>query len=515
MSKSILVGMVLLMSSQALAQEPVQVGSRLELFVEDTLIERLEAGARLELHQPVRREIVFTTDAPWEGNASAYPSVVQDGKTIRLYYHGLHYPNGGEAAAVRPAYPAVMCYAESEDGIRFRRPELGVCEFQGSKANNIVLNREMVKAVGGDPAHTATFLDTNPGCPTDQRYKTIMLGKGGLFCLVSPDGIHWSLLSDQPIITEGAFDSQNLAFWDPVRRQYREYHRGFRDGVRDIMTAVSDDIRHFPAPQWLSYPGSQPEHLYINQVHPYPRAPHIFIGFPMRYTDTGWSDPMLDLPGAAERISRAKGSPRYGTTVTDAVFMASRDGLSFKRWPEAFIRPGPQSQGTWVYGDNMIAWGLVQTPSATEHAPDEISMYVTENYWEGTGVEYRRFTLRQDGFVSVKAPLSGGEIITKPLIFEGGNLALNLETSGAGGVQVEILDADFKPVEGYTLADCPAIRGDTLRHIVRWKSGGDVRPLAGKPVRLRFVLRDADLYAFQFVPHAPEPVRPAIPEPPK
>ena len=106
--------------------------------------------------------------------------------------------------------------------------------------------------------------------------------------------------------------------------------------------------------------------------------------------------------------------------------------------------------------------------------------------------------------------LTGGEIVTKPLCFEGGNLTLNFETSGVGGVQVEIQDAGGKPIDGYTLADCPPIFGDRLAKVVRWNGpGGDVRPLAGKPIRLRFVLKDADLYSFQFVPYAPDPNRPS------
>jgi hypothetical protein len=101
-------------------------------------------------------------------------------------------------------------------------------------------------------------------------------------------------------------------------------------------------------------------------------------------------------------------------------------------------------------------------------------------------------------------------MVTKPLIFDGGNLRLNFETSGAGGIQVEIQDADGIALSGYALADCPPIPGDRLNHVVRWKGkGGDVRPLAGRPVRLRFVLKDADLYALQFTPYEPEPARPA------
>ncbi len=102
---------------------------------------------------------------------------------------------------------------------------------------------------------------------------------------------------------------------------------------------------------------------------------------------------------------------------------------------------------------------------------------------------------------------------TRPLIFEGGNLTMNFETSGASGVRVEIQEPDGTPIEGYTLDDCPEMYADSVRYTVRWKHGGDVRPLEGKPVRLRFVMRDADLYAFQFVPFQPDLIHIAPAEP--
>ena len=492
------------------------IGARLELLVDDHLISSMAQGATLQLHHPVRREIVFRTDAPWEGNASAYQSIFQDGSLYRMYYRGLQYPHSGPPAQTLEEHPWFLCYAESDDGIRWRRPELGLFEFKGSKANNIVLTPELLAPVGGDPAHSATFKDANPDCPADERYKTVVLGSkpvAGLYALKSSDGIRWSIMSLEPIVTEGAFDSQNLVFWDSTHREYREYHRGFRAGLRDILTSASGDFRHFPKPRWVEYSGALPEHLYTNQIGPYFRAPHLLLGFPMRYTDHGWSDPLLDLPGVEERIKRAKSEPRFGTAVTDAVFMTSRDGLTFHRWPEAFIRPGPRRKGSWVYGDNFVFWGLTQTASDLGDAPDELSLYATEDYWEGTSTCVRRYTLRMDGFVSLNAPQEGGEAVTRPLVFEGGNLALNLETSGAGGVQIEIQDEKGRPVSGFSLEDCPPIRGDTIRHVVRWQDqGGDLRRLAGKPVRLRFRLRDADVYSFQFVPYVPEPARHEIPK---
>ena len=494
-------------------QGPVQIGSRLELFVDDHLIEEMSGEARLQLHRPVPHEVVFRTDAPWEGNASGYQTVFRDGGLYKMYYRGGHYKHGGEPAHVREPHPWVLCYAESDDGTTWRRPELGLCEYDGSSANNIVLDTEMMAAFAGCPAHTAVFIDRNPGCPTDQRVKIIAYGSKphGLYVLGSADGLRFRVLSEEPIQTHGAFDSQNLVFWDTVRSEYRMYHRGFNGAVRDVLTATSKDILSFPQAEWLSYPGSPTMALYTNQIQPYYRAPHIFMGFPKRYCDRGWSGPMLDLPGLDVRVARAKHSRRYGTTVTDAVFMTSRDGLTFNRWPEAFIRPGPKQSESWVYGDNFIFWGMVETPSLFGDAPNDISFYVVEGYWEGAYASFRRYALRTDGFVSASAPYNGGELVTKPLIFEGGNLALNLETSAFGSVQVEVQDVDGRPIKGYSLDECPPIFCDRLAHLVRWQyAGGDLRSLAGAPVRLRFLLRDADLYAFRFVPFAPDPERPDL-----
>ena len=526
MKKSLMAVLLLSVASAGAAKEsasPLAIGDRRELLVDDFLVDRLLGGARLQLHHPVAREIVLKTDAAWEGNACGYPSVFQDGKLYRMYYHAAHYRHGGKPAETRPVHPMFLCCVESDDGVHWRRPELGLCEFNGSKKNNIILTPQSVAAIKGDPAHTAVFKDANPDCPADARYKCIIVGKPhGLYVLKSGDGIRFQITSDQPAITQGAFDSENLAFWDPLRSEYRAYWRIFTagvadgktwkpEGVRAIRTAVSKDAQNWTAQADVRYVDSPAQHLYTNQILPYYRAPHIFMGFPMRYTDRGWSESMMCLPCLEERLARSKSSPRYGTAVTDGLFMTSRDGLLFRRWNEAFLRPGPRRQGAWVYGDNLIFWGMVETASALGDAPHDLSIYASENYWQGEAVSFRRLTLRIDGFVSLAAPASGGELVTKPLVFDGGNLTLNAATSAAGSIQVELQDAAGKPIAGYALADCPEIFGDELARVVRWRKGGDVRPLSGKPVRLRFVLKDADLYSFQFAPHQPDPVRPDPP----
>ena len=112
--------------------------------------------------------------------------------------------------------------------------------------------------------------------------------------------------------------------------------------------------------------------------------------------------------------------------------------------------------------------------------------------------QLRRFTLRVDGFVSANAPLKEGELITRPFTFAGGALSLNVGTSAAGSVRVEIQDAHGKALKGHTLRDCDEIYGDFLDLRVSWKGAADLSALVGKPLRLRFALSDADLYSFRF-----------------
>ena len=94
--------------------------------------------------------------------------------------------------------------------------------------------------------------------------------------------------------------------------------------------------------------------------------------------------------------------------------------------------------------------------------------------------------------------MSGGELITKPFIFTGKALTMNFASSAAGAVKVEIQDANGKSLRGFALADSEDHFGDSIKRTVVWKSVTDVSTLAGKPVRLRFALKDADLYALKF-----------------
>ncbi|MBI5817379.1 MAG: hypothetical protein HZA88_00165 [Verrucomicrobia bacterium] len=454
----------------AKTDSPLDIGSRRELFVDDFLIASM-TGAELKLHKPAPREVVLACDSPWEGNTSAYYTLFRDNDRFRAYYRGWHF----DQKTKKWAHPEFTCYAESRDGIKWKKPELGLFEFKGSKRNNIIW-------VGEGTHNFTPFRDSNAACAPDARYKALAGGttlvngkkKSCLNALKSPDGIHWTLMAGG-VITAGAFDSQNLAFWDAARGEYRAYWRifaaGYTDergwkpeGVRAIRTATSKDFIHWENQADLKYVDSPAEHLYTNAVLPYGRAPHLFVGFPTRF------------------------QPK--TQQVEPVFMSSRDGVLFRRWREELI-PITAPKDRDGNRSNYMTWGLLQHPGNNR----ELSVYATEAYYTGPGSRVRRFTFRTDGFVSVCAG-NEGTLITKPLLFAGSKLTLNIASKGR--TRVELQDAAGQPLPGFALADCAPITGDFIEHTVRWKSRTDVGKLAGKPVRLRFELKDADLYSLRF-----------------
>jgi hypothetical protein len=271
------------------------------------------------------------------------------------------------------------------------------------------------------------------------------------------------LIQEDPVITEGAFDSQNLAFWDPHTQQYVAYFRAFIDGVRAIMTCTSQDYARWTDPVPLEYPGAPAEHLYTNAIRPCPSASHIQIGFPTRYL------------------------PKEGSQV-EPIFMSSRDGVTFHRWNEPVIPPtAPKDRAG--NRSNYMAYGLVMLPGNDR----EYNVYGTEAYYEGPDSRLRRFTYRVNGFVSVRAENEGGHLITKPFTFTGQQLVINFVTREGGSVRVHL-----ESEEGETLAESKPLKGDAIAQQVAWKKETGLASFAGQPVRLRFSMTNADLYSIQF-----------------
>jgi hypothetical protein len=345
------------------------------------------------------------------------------------------------------------------------------------------------------------MLDTRPGVPKGERYKALAgTARTGLLAFVSEDGLRWKKLREEAVIPKGAFDSQNVPFWSESEQCYVCYFRVFVGGIRRISRTTSKDFLTWTAPVLMTYgkaaqdrdlspakPGftaAPMEHLYTNQTHPYFRAPHLYVGVAARF-----------MPGrqvlTAEQAKAVGVDPRYFKDCSDGVLITTRGGDRYDRtFMEGFLAPGIGAEN-WVSRTNYPALNVVQT------GPNEMSLYANQNYGQPTS-HLRRYSLRLDGFSAAVAPYAGGDLLTKPLTFTGKELALNFATSAAGGVRAEIQDASGKPLPGFALADAVETIGNEIERTVRWKAGSDVSSLAGKPVRLRFVMKDARLYAFQF-----------------
>ncbi len=452
-----------------------RLGSRLELFVDDYLVDELK-GSRLMLHHPRPAEIAVKFDKPWEGLHAGYSTVIKDDEVYRLYYRGL-------PISTRDGTDhEVTCYAESKDGICWIKPELELFDVKGTRKNNVIL-------AGAKPCshNFSPFVDTQPGVPPAQRYKALGgLPKSGLVAFVSADGVRWRKLRDKPVITRGAFDSQNVAFYSHSEERYVCYLRTWIEGVRWISRCTSKDFLRWTSPRPMDFGDAPREHLYTNQTRPYYRAPHLYIATAARF-----------MPGRRvltdAEVKQLGIDPKHWlkNDCSEVVLLTSRGGLHYDRtFLEAFVRPGP-GISNWVSRTNYPALGVVPT------GPGEMSMYVRRDNGQPSH-HLRRYTMRVDGFASVHAPYRGGEMVTRPLTFEGKRLILNVATSAAGSVQVEIQDESGQPLPGYALADCIPIVGDRIEQIVSWKPGNEVGKLAERTVRLRFVMKDADLYSLRF-----------------
>ena len=455
--------------------------SRRELFVDHWLIDKLTGTARLKMHPPQREEVVFQVKGRLENGCSGVYAVLMEHEGgYRLYYRG-NYPtkeNGGDRSVQQTAHVAT-----SHDGIHFSRPALGLYDLGDGGKNNVIWQ--------GIQAHNfIPFRDCHPDCDADKRFKAVGgTGKNNLYAFYSPDGIRWRLAQEEPVGVPGPFDSANVAFWDPLIGKYRLFSRYFAEGRRRaIQSCVSDDFIHWTDPVPHRYDNDAPiEQFYTNATMIVPGAEHILMSFPMRYVAER-ETPLPDI-----RAMDYPGSAKPGMTgITDAVMMSSRDGIYWQRpFTEAWLRPGLDERN-WTHRNNTPAVGILPL------CENQWSMYISEHYgWPDHRL--RRVSLRPWGFASVNAGHRGGEIVTKPFTFAGSELRINFSTSAVGSVAVEVQQPGGHPVAGLALDEMTPIYGDQLDATVVWNSKTELAAVAGRPIRLRFVLRDGDIYALRFV----------------
>ena len=466
--------LILFFSLPAAAQTPVDIGSRLELFVDKLLIEKLDK-VQLKLREPIQQPMA---KSPLPERHMI--TIIKDGDLFRAWYRDTDksYPpplgTGHEAYHTR--------YAESKDCREWTFPKLGLFDVEGSRDNNAVMAKN---APFGE--NLSPFLDTRPGVDPKERYKAIAGYPGGgnkaetgapgkgLYGFISPDGIHWTKTNEIIPYRKGwrhAMDSQNVGFYSEAEGQYVCYFRTWTDPerLRSVSRSTSKDFITWTDPVAMD-PNTPGEHLYTTQTHPYFRAPHIYVALPTRF-----------VPGRQSTTADGPLGETKEPNVTDILFMSTRAGSTKydRLFTQAFIRPG-LDEARWKNRANYAALNVVPVSST--------QMLIHHR----SGCDY---LLRTDGFVSATADTMG-ELVTKPIKFAGSKLTLNLSTTARGSLKVELLDAAGKPFPGFTLADSPEVIGDTIEKDITWPNA-KLESLVGKPVKVRFVMTECDLYSFRF-----------------
>jgi len=445
-----------------------QLAGPWQLFVDDYVIaSRRNLVRRYHSFEKDRRNPLIVVDRPWEADVVACTSVLagEDGRGLRMYYY-CWTPKGDPARSY-------MCYATSEDGLTWTKPSLGLHEWKGSKDNNIVPN-------AGGSVIPAPW-EANP----DRRYYSFG-GGGQYFARVSPDGLRWTSLSDQPAVTGG---DTGWFYWDPHTRRFRCTVKLVTEvsGLRRRCVGFSEttEATRFPPLRMIMAPDDFDDRWChkgsVERTH--------FYACPVQAYETMYIGLL--------QIYRAEDPEGYFHGPLWLELVTSRDGVHFLR--EEGDRPPLLHIGKFRSFDH----GMVFAPPLVA-VGDELWMFYTGYdelhdllpYHSAIGLA----RLRKDGFASLDADGVPGEVLTKPFADAAGTLQINADARG-GSVRVEVLDAEGRVIPGYGRDECEPLSGNSVRQTATWKGASEL-PAGRGPLRFRFLLERARLYSFMAGPKA-------------
>ena len=470
-----------LMEPVDMSDWPAKIDGTRQLFVDDCLVAKMENLQR-ELHHPVKHpeNPLLVGDKPWEGATDegvggvVFQIVRRDEESglFRMWYAG--YVPYKLSSGVRVRFPGL--YAESKDGIVWEKPNLGLHEFKGSKENNIVL-----------PAGNLFGLIVEPNDPNpNRRYKGIVwheppyVPREGYFLYTSPDGIHWTRETQDPIalslngytMPQSGIGDTSIFRWDSHLEKYVCDSKFVLPGkfrCRGIME--SDDLWHWSPPRMTLYPDSldHPD----SQVYGHLSFCYesMWLGFlRMMHTHVGWKQTTCELT-------------------------CSRDGRNWSRAGERgeFLTLGTRDEWDADYHD--ACWDPIRVD-------DELWIYYRSLNRQPTektpkvGHAIGLAKLRRDGFVSLNAGEEIGSVTTRPLTFTGARLHVNAEVANGGAIRAALLTRASEPVSGYGLEDCTPLQAGGLDVPVSWGTGNQLPPPEEGPARFVFELKNAKVYSF-------------------
>ncbi len=470
------------------AQERPEVRKNVrQLFFDDYLIDSVSELTRT-LHRPVKHpdNPVLKREHPWEAlRIQVYGTVLYDPaeQLFKIWYLNIAKSSAEKITVMgqrRLGHATLLSYATSRDGLRWNKPPLGIVDFEGSTANNMIgpdfYNPEGFSVLyePHDPLperhYKAFYWDHGRG-PTVLWKGREIYGEGkddGIHVAFSSDGIHWKPFAGNPVLKFYS-DTGQCVLYDPSLKKYVAFGR-FNAGGRKVARTESADFIHWSVPKLVLAPDTRD-------------GPNTqFYGISVDWYNGLYIGVLWMFQIEEGNVGRI-----------DMQLCHSRDGKTWVRDPErrVWLPNGPA--GAWDAGDMRAACRSVILP-------DRMLFYYAGSpakHGQGgpgrLGMDIGLATLRRDGWVSWDAAQTG-TLLTKPFIHPGGELVLNADAA-AGSVVAEFLDGEGKPLSEPCVS-LPLRENAIASRPVFAESLGAT--LAGRTVRLKLTLTRAALYALWF-----------------
>ena len=503
------------------AAEPVHVGSRKQLFVDNYVVERID-GLRRAVNQFRKHpdNPVLRAEEPWENLRIGEFDLLYDEEEelFKCWYPGCtaFYDKDNVAG------DHSLGYAVSHNGVHWEKRQL---------------DNTITPVIGG-LNRTILLKDTREEDPA-KRYKALCRGADFFYyACYSADGLTWS--GPQERTTMRYLDDPPYLHYDAqqgVYTFYRRYwthshdvvgggHQSGWPGDRAVGLATSRDFVYWQPNGTLILKADEEDQRWARDQGGARADIHAMRGFPYQGLWLGFVERENLILPAIRKEGRTYTNDDSARIHSLAY---SRDGYSWHRLEDRTAPIPLGNQGEWDCADlgyptsrpfvrDDELWVFYRGGNCTkkcttwygnvEHLHEVIRANGGEEYyrrwksmhdhpWDGRTMSIGLARIRLDGFVSLDAGDEKGILTTRPLVFDGNHLVINADATD-GSLAVEIQDAAGSAIDGYALSDCRPLNADAVRHTVRWNGAAGLGTLFGQPVRLRFVLKNAKLYAFGF-----------------
>ena len=529
----------------------VQIGSARQLFLDNHVIDSVERVQR-RCHRPTRElnHPVISADTPLEKNGNGpflFGGTVifdEEDHIFKMWYRhtdilekapeGMRDVIAEDGTISRRSWidkPGLFkaLYATSKDGIHWEKPNLGIVEHNGSKNNNILPSGTGGKDILRRPALIKDYEEPDPSKKYKMAYVDQVQGQWSLEQAYSKDGVNWHMGAgapahfEQPIVPHGAFFG-----WDPLNKLWVHFSKklGKRrldidgrmtGGLQSICRSTSPDFEHWGNTEEVITPQDSDPQFWSPGSHAILSAmlytDDLFIGI----SDTTPARSSEDVPPGLEDVIGSHDPGHFSE------LFYSRDGIQWHRAAPFFEFLPPGLWGTWdselvicskpmVHNNEIYFYYSGNNLKCDAHIPDHPQNHLLRTNVNGikSGYGIGLAKMRLDGFVSIDGYDDGGTLTTKPLIFEGDRLVVNVRApekahtdvinpvTPFGSLDVELLTENGEVLAEYSKADCDTYTGDNIQHTVTWNANSNVGQLVGKPVRIRFYLKNTALYSFHF-----------------